>query len=67
MALLDLASAIFIGTKGREHVSRPEVKRLIPFMFVGFIIGRPFSSAFPTGICAWPSASSRPSSESTAS
>ena len=39
MALLDLASALLIGTTGREHVSRPEMKRIVPFMFVGFIIG----------------------------
>jgi uncharacterized membrane protein YfcA len=39
MALLDLASALFIGTTGREHISRPEMKRLIPWMFVGFVIG----------------------------
>jgi uncharacterized protein len=39
MALLDLASAVFIGTTGREHVSRPEMKRVVPFMFVGFVIG----------------------------
>jgi uncharacterized membrane protein YfcA len=39
MALLDLASAIFMGAKGREHVSKPEMKRLIPFMLVGFVIG----------------------------
>ncbi len=39
MALLDLASAIFVGTTGREHVSKPEMKRIVPFMFVGFVIG----------------------------
>lgn len=39
MALLDLASAAFVGTKGREHVSRPELKRIIPFMFLGFVVG----------------------------
>ena len=39
MALLDLASAIFIGTTGREHLSKEELKRLIPWMFVGFVIG----------------------------
>jgi uncharacterized membrane protein YfcA len=39
MALLDLASAILVGTAGREHVSKPELKRLIPLMFVGFAIG----------------------------
>ena len=39
MALLDLASAAWIGGSNREHVSRAEVKRIIPFMFVGFVIG----------------------------
>jgi len=39
MALLDLASAIFIGSTGREHVSKEELKRLIPWMFVGFVVG----------------------------
>jgi uncharacterized membrane protein YfcA len=39
MALLDLSSAIFVGTTGREHVSMPEVKRIIPTMFVGFLVG----------------------------
>jgi uncharacterized membrane protein YfcA len=39
MALLDMFSAAFIGTKGRAQVSKPELKRLIPFMFVGFIAG----------------------------
>lgn len=39
MALLDLASATFMGTTGREHVARAEMKRIIPFMFVGFVLG----------------------------
>jgi uncharacterized protein len=39
MAILDLCSAAFIGSKGRAHVSKPELKRLIPFMFVGFVAG----------------------------
>jgi uncharacterized membrane protein YfcA len=39
MALLDLFSAIFVGTKGREHVAREELKWIFPFMFVGFVVG----------------------------
>jgi uncharacterized protein len=39
MVLLDLASAIFIGRKGKEHIAKPELKRLVPFMFVGFAVG----------------------------
>jgi uncharacterized membrane protein YfcA len=39
VAILDLASATFMGTAGREHVSKAEMKRIIPFMFVGFVLG----------------------------
>jgi uncharacterized membrane protein YfcA len=39
MVLLDLASAVFIGSAGREHLSREELKRLVPWMFVGFVVG----------------------------
>ena len=39
MALLDLASATFVGTSNREHVSKAEMKRIIPSMFVGFLVG----------------------------
>ena len=39
MALLDLFSAVSIGAKGRGQASKPELKRLIPFMFVGFVAG----------------------------
>ena len=39
MVLMDLVSAVLIGTKGREQVSRAELKNLIPFMFVGFVLG----------------------------
>jgi uncharacterized membrane protein YfcA len=39
MALLDLASASLVGSAGREHVARPEMKRIIPWMFVGFVVG----------------------------
>jgi uncharacterized membrane protein YfcA len=39
MALLDLVSAITVGSQGREHLSKEELKRLIPWMFVGFVIG----------------------------
>ena len=39
MALLDCASSIFVGTTGREHLAKPELKRLVPIMFVGFVLG----------------------------
>lgn len=39
MVLLDMACAALIGSAGREHVSKPELKRLVPFMLVGFVVG----------------------------
>ena len=39
MVLLDMSSAIFLGTTGRKHVDRGELKRILPWMFVGFAIG----------------------------
>ena len=39
MALLDLASAVFLGTTNRQHLSKPEMKRILPWMFGGFVIG----------------------------
>ena len=39
MAILDLCCALFMGTAGREQVAKAEVKRIIPFMFVGFVLG----------------------------
>jgi uncharacterized membrane protein YfcA len=39
MVLLDLPAAIFVGTKDREKVSRFEMKHLLPFMFVGIVLG----------------------------
>ena len=39
MALLDMVSASIMGTQGRKHASYTEVKRVIPFMFLGFVVG----------------------------
>lgn len=39
MALIDVACASAIGGKGHRDVSRDELKRLVPFMFVGLVIG----------------------------
>ena len=39
MVLLDMSSATMIGGRDRKHVSVPELKRIIPFMFVGFVVG----------------------------
>lgn len=39
MVLLDMSAALFVGTTSRRYVNGPEVKRLLPFMFVGFAVG----------------------------
>jgi len=39
VALLDLVSALVVGTKGRKHISKEELRRIIPYMFVGFVLG----------------------------
>jgi uncharacterized protein len=39
MVLLDMTSATIVGTRGRQHVAVVELKRIIPFMFVGFVVG----------------------------
>jgi uncharacterized membrane protein YfcA len=39
VALIDVGSATFVGATGREHISKEEVKRLVPWMFAGFFIG----------------------------
>jgi uncharacterized membrane protein YfcA len=39
MALLDCASAAFAGTRGRKHLSKAELKRLLPFMAIGLVVG----------------------------
>ncbi|HUL56032.1 MAG TPA: sulfite exporter TauE/SafE family protein [Usitatibacter sp.] len=39
MALLDMTSATIMGTQGREQVARGELRRILPFMFIGFVVG----------------------------
>jgi len=39
VVLLDLGSSTLVGVKGREHVSKPEIKFFTPFMFVGLVLG----------------------------
>jgi uncharacterized membrane protein YfcA len=39
MALLDVVCAAVVGTKARDQVAKDELKRLAPFMFVGFVLG----------------------------
>lgn len=39
VVLLDMASSSLVGAKYREHVSKEELKRLVPWMFAGFVLG----------------------------
>lgn len=39
MALLDIGCSLIVGTANREHVSKEELKWLVPVMFGGFAIG----------------------------
>jgi uncharacterized membrane protein YfcA len=39
MVILDMTSATLMGTRGREQVSVGELKRILPFMFMGFVVG----------------------------
>jgi uncharacterized protein len=39
MVLLDLACALIVGTTDRDRVSREELRALVPFMFVGLVVG----------------------------
>lgn len=39
MVLLDMSSAAMIGRRDRKHVAFAELKWVIPFMFVGFVVG----------------------------
>jgi uncharacterized membrane protein YfcA len=39
VALLDVVSSSLMGVTHREHISRQEMKRLIPWMFAGFVLG----------------------------
>jgi uncharacterized membrane protein YfcA len=39
MVLLDMSAALFVGTSSRRHVNASELKRVLPFMFVGFAVG----------------------------
>ncbi|QJR16606.1 sulfite exporter TauE/SafE family protein [Usitatibacter palustris] len=49
MVLLDLCAAIFVGSSGRQHVSREELKRIVPVMFVGFALGVTLLVKVPEG------------------
>jgi uncharacterized protein len=39
MALIDCASATFVGRTSREHLAKDEMKWILPFMAVGFVVG----------------------------
>jgi uncharacterized membrane protein YfcA len=39
VALLDMVSSSLVGLRHREHLSREEMKRLVPWMFAGFVLG----------------------------
>lgn len=39
LVLSDIASALFVGGTNRQHVSRAEMKRLVPFLVVGLALG----------------------------
>ena len=39
IALIDCASATFVGRTSREHLARDEMKWILPLMAVGFIVG----------------------------
>ena len=39
MAVIDVACSLAIGGRGHKEVARGELKRLVPFMLVGFAIG----------------------------
>lgn len=49
MVLLDMTSATIVGTAGREHVAFGELKKIIPFMFVGFVVGTTALVKVPDG------------------
>ena len=39
LLLLDLAASLIIGTRNRAAIARPELKLLVPFMFLGIALG----------------------------
>lgn len=39
MVITDLSAAILVGGKNRQHVSRPELKRLLPCVLLGLVLG----------------------------
>ena len=39
LVVSDIASALFVGGANRQHVSKPELKRLLPFLVAGLALG----------------------------
>jgi uncharacterized membrane protein YfcA len=39
VALLDMVSSSLVGVRHREHISKEEMKRIVPWMFAGFVLG----------------------------
>jgi uncharacterized membrane protein YfcA len=39
MVVLDMVCATIVGTRGREHISKVELRNLAPFILVGFVLG----------------------------
>lgn len=39
MVILDMISATLMGTRGRKQVAVIELKRILPFTFLGFVVG----------------------------
>ena len=39
MVILDMTSATLMGTRGRKQVAVIELKRILPFTFIGFVVG----------------------------
>ena len=39
MAVIDVGCSLAIGGRGHKEIARGELKRLVPFMFVGFALG----------------------------
>jgi len=39
LLLLDFSASLIIGTRNRAVIARPELRQIVPFMFVGIILG----------------------------
>ena len=39
VVLLDVVSSGSVGLRNRRHISKAELKRIVPWMFVGFVVG----------------------------